>query len=462
MKNSTKIIGKIISWAITIALLFVAYKVYKYNNFNEYIRAEYNSGLTKFSRDSNQKYSNVDSYKVENPDYNDAMFFKKVPVVKNTSYKVTCMIKTKDVETKNENTDAGAHICINESTEKSDNVSGTSDWTKVEFLFNSKNREEVEIGFRLGGNYDNAKGTAWFSDISIESGVSDKSSTWNFLCLVFDRTNVDLNINGEDRNFDLTLYQADIEDMKSCMARFRNSMNDLSKGKMSVEYDMFEVKTPITSMSYDDENGFYVSPYDVRNVIDEYIKMGKYDHIFIAFRTGDINKRSEIPVNDWIGLGGMEYRNVGFSNIRLPNSESNYIYKYDANRCQFPEEVFVHEFLHTLERNAEENGYERPELHSYTNYAYQSQRLTGLRDWYADYMNKEIRSSKGTYVGLPEEVFTIKPAKMADFNYSNKLDHFKEPQNLLEELNGIYKKIVNIFQIIKVNKQNEKNTNEVA
>ena len=460
MKSTTKIIGKIISWTITIALLFVAYKVYKCNNFNEFIRAEYSSGLTKFSRDSSTKYSNMDSYKVENTDFNDAMFFQKIPVTKNTAYKVSCMIKTQNVVNKNENTDAGAHICINETTEKSANVLGTTDWTKVEFLFNSKNREEIEIGFRLGGNFDNSKGTAWFSDFSIESGVTDESSKWNFLCLIFDKTNVSLNIHGVNKNFDLTLYQSDVEDMKSCMARFKDSMYELSKKKMSVEYDVFEISTPITSMSHDDENGFYVSPYDVRNIIDEYIAMGKYDHIFIAFRTGDINAKNEIPINDWIGLGGMEYRNIGFSNIRLPNSDSNYIYKYDTRVNLFPEEVFVHEFLHTLERNAEEYNYERPELHSYNNYAYKSQNFTGLKDWYADYMNKEITSSKGTKVGLPEEIFTKKPVKITNFNYSNKLNYFKEPDNLLEELNGIYKKIINTFQIIKVNKENSKSTNE--
>ena len=392
----------------------------------------------------------MNSYKIENTDYNDAMFFKSVTVVPNTSYRVSCMVKTQDVINKNENTDAGAHICINESTEKSDNVIGTSDWTKIEFVFNSKNRKEVEIGFRLGGNFDNSKGTAWFSDMTIESGVADTSRNWNALCLIFDKTNVNLNIGGVEKNFDLTLYESDVEDMKICIDMFKTSISELSKNKMTVSYDIVEIAEPITSMSYDEENGYYVSPYDVRDIIDPYIKMGKYDHVFIAFRTGDINSKDEIPVNDWIGLGGMEYRNIGFSNIRLPNSNSNYIYKYDTRVNTFPEEVYVHEFLHTLERNAEEYGYERPELHSYLKYGYKSQNLIGLKKWYADYMNSEIKSANGSYVGLPKEIFTAKPAKVTDFQYVRKLDYFNEPQNIIEELHGIFKKLVNLFQIIKV------------
>lgn len=45
----------------------------------------------------------------------------------------------------------GAHICISDTVEKSDNVVGTKDWTEISFYFNSKNREKVDIGFRLGG-----------------------------------------------------------------------------------------------------------------------------------------------------------------------------------------------------------------------------------------------------------------------------------------------------------------------
>lgn len=449
MQKIIKIIKNIISILIIIGLLFILYKVYKSNNFSEYIRAEYNSGISNFSRDSEVKYLKNDSYKIENTDFNDAMFFKTINVVPNTSYKVSCMIKTKDVINKEENKDAGAHICINETVEKSDNVTGTIDWTKIEFVFNSKNRETVEVGFRLGGNYNDSKGTAWFSNITIETASADTSNKWNFLCLLFDETKVSIENQGKIKNFDLNLSESDINDMKLCINRFKNSMETMSQGKMKVNYNIIEIDKPITTMSYDEENGYYVSPYDIKDVLDKYIKEGKYDHIFIAFRTGDINSKEEIPVNDWIGLGSMEYRNIGFSNIRLPNSNSNYIYKYDERINVFPEEVYVHEFLHTLERNSLEYGYERPELHDYEKYGYRSQNRTGLSQWYEDYMNKNIKSSSKGLVGLPEEIYTKKPTKTSDFKHSKKLDYFEEPQNIMEELNGVYKNIVNLFNAIK-------------
>jgi len=154
MQKKSNIIKNIISIIIIIAVLMVGYKVYKKSNFNNFVKAEYNLGLSKFERDESVKCTKNDSYKIINDDYNDAMFYETINVTPNTPYKVTCKIKTQNVVSKNENTDAGAHISISGSSEKSDNITGTTDWTEVEFYFNSKNRKTVDLGFRLGGFED--------------------------------------------------------------------------------------------------------------------------------------------------------------------------------------------------------------------------------------------------------------------------------------------------------------------
>lgn len=295
-----------------------------------------------------------------------------------------------------------------------------------------------------------AFGTAWFSDFKIEAGLVDESNTWNFLCVLFDYVNANIEQNGTYKNVTLRLTQTDKEDMRTCMRRFQSSMEQMTNKKIRVKYDLVESTEPITSFSHDEENGYYVSGYDIKNVLDPYIAQGKYDHIFVAFRTGDMNQRGAIPVNDWIGLGSMEYRNIGFSNIRLPDSDNNYVYKYDTQINQFPEEVFIHEFLHTLERNAEEWGEERPELHSYENYGYSSKVLFGLKDWYQDYMNKNISTTSGK-VGLPTDIYTKKPVKTTDFTYTHELNAFKEPNNILEELNNIWHKVQELFTIVQNN-----------
>ena len=148
-----------------------------------------------------------------------------------------------------------------------------------------------------------------------------------------------------------------------------------------------------------------------------------------------------IQVNDWIGLGSMDYYGIGFSNIRLPNDSKSYIYKYNSRINTFPEEVFLHEFLHSLERTAEEYGYTIPALHDYEKYGYENEALIGQRRWYQDYMNQNIKTTEGL-TGLPPEVYTMKPAKKSNFETSYKMEVFTQPQNLYEEIVEIVNNII--------------------
>ena len=118
----------------------------------------------------------------------------------------------------------------------------------------------------------------------------------------------------------------------------------------------------------------------------------------------------------------MDYYGVGFSNIRLPNDSRSYVYRYNTRVNLFPEEVFLHEFLHSLERTAKEYGYEIPNLHDFEQYGYKNEALLGEKSWYTDYMNSNI-SANGTKIGLPSEVYTLKPAKASDFEYSYKMEN---------------------------------------
>lgn len=175
---------------ILLGMLYFAYQYYQQNNFNDYIRSETNLYTSQFKRDNEIKYTNQRSYKIETPNYNDAMFYKKVEVKKNQPYKVTCMVKTNNVQAREEISGVGAQIAIEGTTERSVAISGTQDWQKIEFIFNSKDREEVNIGFRLGGYLGEAKGEAWFSNFSIEEGITEQNSNWKFACFIFRTTDV--------------------------------------------------------------------------------------------------------------------------------------------------------------------------------------------------------------------------------------------------------------------------------
>ena len=168
----------------------------------------------------------------------------------------------------------------------------------MEFVFNSKNRDKVSIGFRLGGYDGNCTGTAWFADFKLELGAENNNTEWKFACFIFD--NIDVNI--KNQNIKLQISNEDKATVEQNMERFKNSCRELSGYQMSVNYDVIEVKEPITSISYDDKNGYYVSSKDVENLIDNYVSEKEYDHIFAVIRMGDTSQNIEIPVYDWIGL----------------------------------------------------------------------------------------------------------------------------------------------------------------
>ena len=328
----------------------------------------------------------------------------------------------------------GAQISTNGTTERSVAISGTNDWQEIEFIFNSKNRTEVELGFRLGGNAGYCKGKAWFSDFSMEEGKSENNNNWKFASFIFKST--DVNLNGNPIKINAT--NQDIEDITETINRFSKTCKTLSKGKMTATCDVYTLDTPITSLSYDKEFGYYVSPEDVENQIKQVIDENNYDHICIITKLGDEKHQDSIEVKDWIGLGAMDYYGIGFSNIRLPNEDKSYVYKYNSRVNIFPEEVLLHEFLHSLERTAEEYNYTIPVLHDYKKYGYQNEELVGEKAWYTDYMNKDINDN-GNYIGLPSEVFTMKPAKQSNFRFSTPVENvFVQPNNIIEEIHEIF------------------------
>lgn len=134
----------------------------------------------------------------------------------------------------------------------------------------------------------------------------------------------------------------------------------------------------------------------------------------------------------------MEYNQIGFSNIRMPDDRNSRIYKYSIfNR--FPEEVFVHEFLHTLERNEKENGNEIASLHDYKLYGYEEERYIGLKNWYKDYMQNTIENGKNA--GLTKFAYISQPIHESDFTNITKLNNFDEPENLIGEIGTIIDRI---------------------
>ena len=448
-----KVISRIFSLIMLIGLITALVYIYNKYYFNDFIKANENKGETSYYRDSSQKYNGQKSYCIENKDYNDALFFKEISVKKDTPYRITCMVKTENVESDKPET-SGACISIMGTADQTIPIQGTTDWQKVTLLVDSKEQDKLDISFRLGGYDGYSKGKAWFSDIHVEEGIKDETSDWNVVCFLID--NIDVNIEGKHHTYSLTQEDKDL--LKDNLKRFANTVESFSNNAMTVSYQTVEIKEPLTSLSYDQENYYYVAAKDVKPLIDYYVQKNEYDHIFIGIRMGDT--LSSIPVNEWIGLGSMRYNSIGFSNIRMPNDLRNStMYKYNIKNDTFPEEVFVHEFLHSLERNLTEKGYTFPALHDNEKFGYENQNKTGLKDWYRDYMRCNIDSNVGK-TGLDQIVYKTKPIQLSDFNYAHEIEFENVPHNIIDIVSQI---ISNFKQVMSKNSNSEINeTNYVT
>lgn len=154
-------------------VLIIGLNIVQLYNLNGFKLAHFYEGKTKASRDSKVKYNEEWSYKIESKDYNDYMIFKTIDVTPNTAYKVSCMVKTENVQAQ-EKLGGGFNIGLKDSLEKSPSIYGTNDWTEITFYFNSKNNTTADIAFRLGDNSQSCKGTVWFSNIKLETGRQKK------------------------------------------------------------------------------------------------------------------------------------------------------------------------------------------------------------------------------------------------------------------------------------------------
>ncbi len=442
-----KVISTIFTLIIMIALVGAIIFVYNRFYFNDFSKAQEKDHITSFYRESKVKFNNDNSYCIENTDFNDAIFFKEVTVEKNTPYKVTCMVKTENVESTEPET-SGACISVLDTIEQTTPLQGTNDWKRLTLYFDSQNSESMKIGFRLGGYNGYTKGKVWFSDIHLEKGAKDADKTWNVACFFINN----VEFTADNNKYSYSLTDEDKILLKDNLQRFEDTCEKFSNSAMKVSTNIIEIDKPLKTFSYDAENYYYVSPKDVEPLIDDYVKQNEFDHIFIGIRMG--NEENAIPVKDWIGLGSMKYDSIGFSNIRMPNDMNRTtMYKYDIQNDTFPEEVFVHEFLHSLERNLSERQYKFPALHDNEKFGYKSSDSSGLKNWYRDYMRNEIKTSDGK-TGLDSLVYSTKPLHESNFNNASEMEFENKPNNIVDIAVQIFKNFKNIITTRKEENNN--------
>lgn len=302
--KTIKLIFNIILIILACIIITKLWKIYKINDFDEFIKAEYVQGVSEFVRDEEVRYSEANSYKIISEEFNEALIYKNIKTEKETPYRVSAMVKYENVQNETENTEAGVNIGIMDTIEKSKSYIGTSNgWQKISFEFNSKNRENVDLVFRLGSYEDNSKGTVWFSDFQIEKGEQETDSNWNFAFFIINNIDVEIEENGIKKQVKMELSKSETQLLKDNLERFAKSMKDLSGNLMTATYKLYDINTPITSITYSEEHGYYITAKDVKNITDPYVENEEFDHIFVAYKLGEeLHKEKISDGGDWIGL----------------------------------------------------------------------------------------------------------------------------------------------------------------
>ena len=101
VKNAIFIVILIV---IAMSIFNISYAMLNTGNFSNLATIK---NTTIFTKDNNVKYSNLQSYKIENKDYNNSAYYQTIKVKKNTPYKISWMIKTNNVNVTNEKKNDG-------------------------------------------------------------------------------------------------------------------------------------------------------------------------------------------------------------------------------------------------------------------------------------------------------------------------------------------------------------------
>jgi alpha-N-arabinofuranosidase len=123
-----------------------------------------------FEVDSTVAHSGRNSAKISSTEGADASWEIVVPVKPFSKYRLSGWIKTSALEP---GTSRGALINLHRTDIRTNALSGTQDWTKVEVEFDSEANDAFSVNCLFGG-WGKARGTAWFDDLDLELLSSKK------------------------------------------------------------------------------------------------------------------------------------------------------------------------------------------------------------------------------------------------------------------------------------------------
>lgn len=134
-----------------------------FDGWNTYIWDK-NQGATEIRNDGQQKATGLTSACIVNSSANDSRLTQSVPVEGNTYYKLSCMVRAKNVGAGAK----GANISVDGLTGTSDDITGTSDWKELSVYGKTgSDQRSFILTLGLGGYGSLNTGSVWFDDVAV-------------------------------------------------------------------------------------------------------------------------------------------------------------------------------------------------------------------------------------------------------------------------------------------------------
>jgi len=244
---------------------------------------------------------------------------------------------------------------------------------------------ETEYSFTFRAK--NATGQKTADEIPFKTG---KIAKWKVLWLVYDSLDVTVTVNGTPTDFTTNLSEKSKKIIAEAAEYFEKRIEKDAYGLVDIEIDYVISPNKVTDVSSYGSKSYWIAPDNIRDDLDFYAPIGKYDSIIVSTEQGGI------PRDEYWGL----------TYPTKPLASANYAgYSYIAINEQWDNtEVYIHEWLHQLEGYF---GSPFPGADNMGGYGY-----TNMSTYYTDILqNKVYDSVLGKYVGISSEMWNSSPTK---------------------------------------------------
>lgn len=236
--------------------------------------------------------------------------------------------------------------------------------------------------------------------------------TWRALLLIYPRLDVRLRLaNWRSMHFAHNLTETELRAGVRSFEAFPPLATELTSGRIAVEPTIQTADRILDTLSLESESpkSFWPSPHDIREELQRFAPVGKYDSTFVYWPQNNFEARTSIPSRGWgLGMGASATSNHA-TYATVANAP--------ASAWEVPKvgEVWLHEWLHGVCAQYAVRGIQMPDgdADGADRHGYIRSAENGWTDYYHDLMSGRVL--EGTErTGIPTVAWNEKPFESAN------------------------------------------------